>query len=252
MKEYNADVVLSLLLLKKRDTIIEEFYRSMDTFQCFTHFCLEKPEVIASKILSNKDKLEDYIKGLISIYPLSDNILKTVTDKCESIDFNIGEWLDISETIKNMLSYILQVCNSELDSEKEPNAYSLERIEEQRSEHEEEIKALNAQKAEMQKMQEKTQALRKQRDDLKAEVEKLRRDSSERELKNDIHKLEDEKRKINKANQNAIAELRKLENDINDYNTHADTAIQELLKSLADCLKKIPEVDSKNEKQSNR
>ena len=119
-KEYNADQVLEIL---KMDDPVSEFEKSMDNMSAFLSYAsAENAHIIADKIREEHEKdWKIYIKGVIKMYPLSDQILSSFTEHYRVSDMkeDIINWFDTSEVIMETVNKLTSVLAEINDFEKE-------------------------------------------------------------------------------------------------------------------------------------
>lgn len=236
-KEYNADQVLEIL---KMDDPVSEFEKSMDNMSAFLSYAsAENAHIIADKIREEHEKdWKIYIKGVIKMYPLSDQILSSFTEHYRVSDMkgDIINWFDTSEVIMETVNKLTSVLAEINDFEKEKSE-----LEEQMAELTEKMARLETSRKTLHEKEEKCRESKGICEDLERKIKTLNEqleeysddsiDRKTREVEKLINQKDKQQKKYNETLSKYNKELEKYEGSDSDFDKAMD-AFGKLVKVL--------------------
>lgn len=236
-KEYNADQVLEIL---KMDDPVSEFEKSMDNMSAFLSYAsAENAHIIADKIREEHEKdWKIYIKGVIKMYPLSDQILSSFTEHYRVSDMkeDIINWFDTSEVIMETVNKLTSVLAEINDFEKEKSE-----LEEQMAELTEKMARLETSRKALHEKEEKCRESKGICEDLERKIKTLNEqleeysddsiDRKTREVEKLINQKDKQQKKYNETLSKYNKELEKYEGSDSDFDKAMD-AFGKLVKVL--------------------
>jgi len=232
-QEYRLEEVLLAL---EDENVLDALLKQRGTFESFEYY-LNNPSNVINEIIK-KENYQQYIKGLISIYPLSENILKELMEKYDvsAMRDDIFDWLDTSNTIYRMVNKFLSLCSDSIA------------VSSDTSDLEDQINKLEKKKESLQVEMEKHEKNKKELYAKRQEVDKLKADCEEMGKRYSRERLEKEEEDYRRKHYKLIAEekefenrIQKLEKDLKAYSEKGNSKFDRAMKSLANIIGSLPE-----------
>lgn len=231
-QEYRLEEVLLAL---EDEQVLDSLLRQRGTLESFEYYNSNPSEIINEIVKT--DKHIQYIKGLISIYPLSTGILKELMVRydVQSMRDKIFAWLDVSDTLSNMVNKFFSLCSDGIketgeESELEAEIAELERKKEtlqvEREKHEENKKKLASKRQEV--------------DEIKAQCEEMANRYSPEVLKKEEEKYKREKDKLLKKKREFDEKLRKLEEEMSPYRNNGNKTFDKAMDAFSKVISTLP------------
>lgn len=234
--EFSLDEVMLALC---SENPIERIANSMNVIQGFYYY--SKPENIqhiTDRVISaEEDEKEAYLKGLITLYPLSASIIRKIMldTEIEEMCDDIAVWFDVAETMERSFNKFITMCSREENFAAKSGelAEKIKDFNDQKQKYSREIDKLNSLKTENSQLSREVQQLREQCEALK---NKYSRDSLEKEKKKYIDEIAEYKN--NEAT--AEKELKELYSQLEKAKSVKNVQFIKAMDQFAKVLKTLP------------
>ncbi len=211
-EEYRVDTILLALEESEAGDILSKLISSDEARQNLKYYIREENAGFIGEVILKHDneKIEKYISGLVSIYPLSANILCYVMGKINLEELDVLQLFDISETFKRSFNKFKTVFNKNeiYDKNISDLDISIDRLEKKKGELSDKIAQLQSRKTNYSDLINEVNSL-------EAECKHLEADCSEEALKKKKEEYEAEIAKYKKNKKEADEELADLEKQLN-------------------------------------
>lgn len=233
-QEYRLKEVLISL---EADNVLNSLMEQRGTFESFEYYNASPNEIINGILEEDDTTQKKYIKGLISIYPLSAGILKELMSKfdLDSMREDVFGWLDISDTLCQTINKFVSLCSNGIretgeESELEDEINKLEKLkeslEEQRTKHKKNKKEFSAKRQEV--------------ETLEAECREMERKYSPDLLKKEKEKLEKERAKLLNKKRDFEEEIEKLEKELMPYKRTGNAEFDKAMEAFSRVISTLP------------
>lgn len=220
---------------------------SVNLMQYFEYYIQDDHRDYLVKAICSTDQntLIKYVKGLISLYPLSSEILEDVIVNGNGLSLNemeehVADWIDVSEVMEKSFNKFCSICCVDNIEKEKSSVY------ENISELNDQLESLAEENRALQELKTKQKKLSEEVNKLQAECSELREKYSEENLKKQRNELKKELASLTKNKDQTEKELKVLTQKIEEAKSDDNPEFERALKALKDIMNTFPgdEADS--------
>lgn len=210
MREYRIDDVMQVI---ESESFLEDISSDAEILFAVLTYCTSESEILATKICALNDDMKGvYLERLISIYPLSKDVVERLVTGDDQI--YSGEqllmWFDVGEIMFDSLMRFRNRMSGSQNTLQNIKG-DFENVLEQ---YKIESQKLEAERQELKKLDKDKTEKRLQLEALRREVEELRAEYSEEGIDKQIKDLEEQKRKLEARKKEAATHMSKLNREL--------------------------------------
>lgn len=234
-QNYRLDEVL--LSFEDDEDVLEALLKQRGTLESFEYYNSNPKEIVDAIIKADDELKYKYIKGIVSIYPLSAGILKKLMESYTVQDMRdkVFEWLDVSDTIIGMVNKFITVCSEGIKESSEESE-----LEEQLAILDTKKQGLEAQREKNRANKEKLKAKRIEVDAIKAECDELEQKYSPDVLKAEEEKYKKKKAKLDVDKKEYEKKIAALEAELKPYKKDGNDDFDKAIEAFSKVIKTLP------------